>query len=101
MDRTIPAGRSRPTPRRPPIFALLAVLAALVAAWVVPASAHPPAGFGAPRPGQLSQPPNVGDAKLAATAYHDSGAYAPICRRSQTTRGSRSPAGFPGSRTQR
>ena len=76
MDRTIPAGRGRPAPRRPRVLALLAVLAALVAAWVVPASAHPPAGSDAPPGGQLSQPPNVGDAKLAATAYHDSGAYA-------------------------
>jgi acid phosphatase len=76
MGDTIPAGRGRPAPRHLRVLAPIAVLAALVAAWVVPASADSPAGSDTPPAAQLSQPPNVGDAKLAATAYHDSGAYA-------------------------
>jgi acid phosphatase len=76
MGDTIPAGRGRPAPRHLRVLAPIAVLAALVAAWVVPASADSPAGSDTPPAAQLSQPPNVGDAKLAATTYHDSGAYA-------------------------
>ena len=52
-------------------------LAALVAFIASPLSllAQPAPAIPAPVPA-MSQPPNVGEAKLAATAYHDSGAYA-------------------------
>jgi predicted secreted acid phosphatase len=52
------------------VGALRSALAVAIAAVFLPACASTQPGEPA-----LAQPPNVGDAKLAATAYHQSGAY--------------------------
>jgi predicted secreted acid phosphatase len=70
---------SRPG-RRPTIRALLGCLTAVAVAVCIPSSsslrAQPATPLSSLAPLFLAQPPNVGDAKAAATAYHDSGAYA-------------------------
>ncbi len=66
-----PAGvRGRPAGR--PLCRLTPLL--LAAALSAVGCVAPPPGAGPSA--RLSQPPNVGDAKRAATAYHDSGGYA-------------------------
>jgi acid phosphatase len=68
IPRGVRRGTEAPRLRRlPPLL-----LAAALSACAGPPSATPDT---APAT-RLSQPPNVGDAKRAATAYHESGAYA-------------------------
>ncbi len=66
---TTPWLRLRPATKLLPCLPLLAMLAACAAPPPAPTAQLPP-----PVP-SLAQPANVGDAKLAATAYHDDGAY--------------------------
>src|SRR3954447_8270131 len=65
--------------RRPTMEALLGCLTAAAVVLCTPLSsslrAQPATPLALASP-FLAQPPNVGDAKAAATAYHDSGAYA-------------------------
>jgi HAD superfamily, subfamily IIIB (Acid phosphatase) len=55
---------------------LVLTVVALCLAPAPSSSAQPAQLAPAAPPAVLSQPPNVGDAKTAATTYHDSGAYA-------------------------
>src|SRR3954469_17653100 len=73
--------------RRPTMEALLGCLTAAAVVLCTPLSSSlraqsaTPLALASPL---LAQPPNVGDAKASATAYHDSGAYARDLGRTHT-----------------